>query len=308
MLFDSHAHLNFEAFQDDWKDVLADCQKNDVWVVNIGSQYPTSKRAIEIAEQYEKGVYASIGVHPIHAHEQENAFEYKKFKDLILSRGHCHVAPKAFGAPRNDKKKIVAIGETGLDFFHSDEYFDIQKKIFIDQIRLAKEFALPLVIHGRNSKDGTPLRHPLRQGYAGQEGYGGQEINCYEEIYKIVKKEKVKNAVVHCFGGTADEAKRFLDLGFYIGITGIVTFSPHGGSPAGRKNAQYQAIVRDVIPLEKILIETDSPYLAPDPHRDKRNLPQYVEFVAKKIAELKGRPNNEVAEITSQNAIDFYNI
>lgn len=261
-LFDSHCHLNFEAFKDDWKKVLDECQKNNFWVVNIGSQYPTSKRAIEIAEHYEKGVYASIGVHPVHAHEPEHFFNYKRYSDLIKS-----------------SKKVVAVGETGIDFFHSAEYFEIQKKTFIDQINLAKEFGLPLVIHGRNSRD--------------------EKKNCYEEIYKIVKKEKVKNAVVHCFGGTADEAKKFMDLGFYIGITGIITF----------KNAKgLQAMVRVVIPLEKILIETDAPYLAPEPYRGKQNKPQYVEFVARKIAELKEKSYNEVSRITFENAKKFYNI
>ena len=262
MLFDSHAHLNFEAFKDNWKEVLDDCQKNNVWVTNIGSQYPTSKRAVEIAEQFEKGVYAAIGVHPIHAHGKENFFDYKKYSDLARS-----------------PKRVVAVGETGLDFFHSAEYFETQKKAFIDQIHLAKEFDLPLVIHGRNSKDG--------------------KINCYEEIYKIAKLEKVSRAVVHCFGGTPEEAKEFMDLGFYIGITGIVTF----------KNAKdLQAMARDIIPLEKIKIETDSPYLAPDPYRGKQNKPQYVEFVARKIAELKGKSYEEVGETSTKNAMNFYNI
>jgi TatD DNase family protein len=281
MLFDSHAHLNFEAFQNDWKAVLDNCQKNDVWVTNVGSQYPTSKRAVEITEQYEKGVYASIGVHPIHSHEKENAFDYKKFSDLITV-GAGLVPAQDSGDHKvrlYNTNKIVAIGETGLDFYHNTEYFEIQKKTFIDQINLAKEFDLPLIIHGRNSKDG--------------------KTNCYSEIYKIIKKEKVRNAVVHCFGGTADEAKAFITLGLYIGITGIVTF----------KNAkELQAMVRDIIPLEKILIETDSPYLAPEPHRGEQNKPQYVEFVARKIAELKEKSYNEISEQTFQNAITFYSI
>ncbi|KKQ57412.1 MAG: Mg-dependent DNase [Parcubacteria group bacterium GW2011_GWA2_38_13] len=281
MLFDSHAHINFESFENIWKEVLDDCQKNDIWVVNIGSQFPTSKRAVEIAEEYEKGVYASIGVHPIHSHEQENAFDYKKFVDLITVGAGLVPAQDSGdhkGRPYNTNK-IVAIGETGLDFFHSAKYFEIQKKTFIEQINLAKEFDLSLIIHGRNSKDGA--------------------INCYQEIYKIIKKEKVKNAVVHCFGGNADEAKQFMGLGLYIGVTGIVTF----------KNAkELQSMVRDVIPLEKILIETDSPYLAPDPHRGEQNKPQYVEYVARKIAELKNISYEKACEVLCANARKFYNV
>lgn len=260
MLFDSHAHLNFEAFKDDWKEVIHDCKKNNVWLVNIGSQYPTSARGVEIVGEYERGVYAAVGVHPTHTHEAEHIFDYKKYSALVAS-----------------SKKIVAVGETGIDFFHSAEHFEIQKKAFLEHIRLAKEFGLTLVIHGRNSKD--------------------EKINCYDEIFKIVKKERVKRAVVHCFIGTGEDAKKFLEMGYFVGITGIVTF----------KNAkELQEIAKAVIPLEQLLIETDCPYLAPEPFRGKRNQPQYVEYVARKIAELKGVSYELVSEITFQNAKKLY--
>ncbi len=291
MLFDSHAHLNFDAFKDDYKDVIVDCEKNNIWMVNIGSQYETSKRGVEIARDY-KHAFSAVGLHPTHAHEKEHAFDYKKYSDLAQS-----------------SKKVVAIGETGIDFYHSIEHFEIQKEVFLQHIRLAKEFDLALVIHGRNSKDGT--------------------VNCYEEIFKIVKKEKVKRAVVHCFIGNQDDAKKFLELGYYIGITGIITFSAKGGSAShsgsdpsamssglsgdpsgsrttGGKNALYQTMVRDTIPLEQLLIETDCPYLAPEPYRGKRNQPQYVEYVARKIAEIKGKTFEEVAEITFKNSKIFF--
>lgn len=260
MLFDSHTHLNFEAFKDDWKEVIGDCLKKNIWMVNIGSQHSTSRKAVEIAENYSSGVYAAVGVHPTHAHEPEHVFDYKKYSEL--ARG---------------SKKIVAVGETGIDFFHSAEHFEIQKRAFLGHIRLAKEFGLALVIHGRNSKDGA--------------------INCYEEILKIVKKEKVEHAVVHCFIGTGEDAKKFLDMGLYIGITGIVTFK---NAPALHK------VVRDIIPLEQLLIETDCPYLAPEPFRGKRNEPQYVEYVAKKIAELKKKSYQELMEVTFKNAKSFF--
>lgn len=260
MLFDTHAHCNFNAFENDWKEVIDDCRKKNIWMVNIGSQYPTSVKAVEIAQQYEQGVYAAVGVHPTHTHEPEHAFDYKIFSQLISS-----------------SKKVVAVGETGIDFYHSSEYFEIQKTAFVEHIRLAKEFGLALVIHGRNSKDGV--------------------LNCYKEIFTIVKKEKVQNAVVHCFLGTSEDAKAFLDLGFFIGVTGIVTF----------KNASaLQDIVKEIIPLDQLFIETDCPYLAPEPHRGKCNQPHYVEFVARKIAELKGVSFEEVAQITSDNAKKLY--
>jgi len=263
MLIDSHAHLNFEKFKDDWQKIISDCQAREIWVNNIGSQYLTSKRAVEIAEQYQRGIFATVGLHPIHSHEEENFFDYKKYSALAKA-----------------SKKVVAIGETGLDFYHEQKYFDIQQKTFIEQINLAREFDLPLVIHGRNSQDG--------------------KINCYEEIYKIVKKEKVANAVIHCFTGNAEDAKKFLDLGFCIGFTGIITF--------GRKAAMLQEIAAEVVPLEKMLVETDSPYLAPEPHRGMRNLPQYVEFVARKIAELKKISYDEVKEQTAKNTIKLFKL
>lgn len=262
MLFDSHSHLNFEAFKDDWKEVIDDCEKNNVWMVNIGSQYSTSQRAVEIAENYPSGVYAAVGVHPTHAHEEAHLFQYEKYSELIRS-----------------SKKVVAAGETGIDFFHSAEHFEIQKQAFLEHIRLAKEFDLALVIHGRNSKDG--------------------KINCYDEIFKIVKKERVERAVVHCFIGTGEDAKKFLEMGYFVGITGIVTF----------KNVkELLVIAKVVIPLEQLVIETDCPYLAPEPFRGKRNLPQYAEYAARKIAELKGVPYELVSEITFQNAKKLYGI
>lgn len=256
MLFDSHAHVNFEAFNKDWKQVLDDCCEKNVWVINIGSQFPTSKRGIEIAEKYDNAVYAAIGLHPTHAHEAEHIFDYKKYADLA-----------------GVSKKVVAVGETGIDFYHSFEHYNIQKKTFQDQIRLSREFNLALIIHGRNSRDG--------------------KINCYKEIYNIVKKEKLSRAVVHCFIGSADDAKMFLDLGYYIGITGIITF----------KNAkELQETVQKSIPLQQLLIETDCPYLAPEPYRGKQNCPQYVEYVALKIAQLKDISYQEIEKATFENA------
>lgn len=262
MLFDSHAHVNFEAFNKDWKQVLDDCCAKNVWVINIGSQFPTSARGIEIAENYDTAVYAALGLHPTHAHETEHLFDYKKYAELARI-----------------SKKVVAVGETGIDFYHSSNHYDIQKKAFQDQICLSREFNLALIIHGRNSRDG--------------------KINCYKEIYDIVKKEKLKRAVVHCFIGSADDAKMFLDLGYYIGITGIITFN----------NAQgLQETVQKSIPLKQLLIETDCPYLAPEPYRGQRNEPQYVEYVALKIAQLKSASYQEIEKATFENARSLFQV
>lgn len=264
MLIDSHAHLNFEDFKDDYNQVISDCQREDVWMINVGSQLATSRKAVEIAEQYETGVYAAVGLHPIH-----------------VSGGNFH--PEAFNVDEyrallNNSKKIVAIGETGLDFFHSADNSENQQKAFAKHLNLAKEFDLPIILHSRNSKDKT--------------------LDAYEEILKLLKEGDIKKGVIHCFGGTLDQALAFIKLGFYVGFTGIITFDKIG---------QLEEVVKN-LPLEKILIETDSPFLAPDPNRGKRNLPLYVKFVAEKIAKIKQILYNEVEDQTTKNAINLFNL
>lgn len=267
MLIDSHAHLNFNDFKNDWQQVITDCQKDDVWMINIGSQFKTSKKAIEIADQYDQGVYAAIGLHPIHvegSNFQPEKFNIQDYKNLATS-----------------SKKVVAIGETGLDFFHNDKNFDKQKEVFIQSINLAKELDLPIILHSRNSKDGKK--------------------NAYEEILKILAtsdKRLATRGVIHCYGGGLKEAKEFLDLGFHIGFTGVITFP---------KTDDLVKIVK-ITPMDKILIETDCPFLAPQPVRGKRNLPQYVKYVGKKIAEIRQISYNEVIEQTAQNAIKLFNL
>ncbi|MDD2807556.1 MAG: TatD family hydrolase [Patescibacteria group bacterium] len=264
MLIDSHAHVNFTEFNEDGPDVLADCQKNNIWVINVGSQYQTSKKAIEISEQFEVGVYAAVALHPIHVlgsefHPEE--FIAADYAELVKS-----------------SKKVVAIGETGIDFFHTDSNFNRQKEVFINHINLAKEFALPLIVHGRDSRDGTK--------------------SAYQEILKILAKQNFKNGVIHCFGGLITEAEDFLDLGFYVGFTGIITFD---------KTDKLAEVIKR-LPLEAILVETDSPYLAPVPNRGRRNQPQYVKYVAAKIAEIKQLPYNMVETKTVENTKKLFKI
>ena len=264
MLLDSHAHLNFEEFQPDWQEVIANCQKNDVWLVNVGSQLATSRKAAAIAAKYDQGVYAAVGQHPIHAagstFHPEN-FLVSDYQELISS-----------------SKKIVAVGEIGLDFFHAADNLAAQKQLLIGQLRLAQTNNLPVIIHARNSRDGRP--------------------DAYEEILKILKQEKTKNGVIHCFGGNVRQAKEFLSLGFYVGFTGIITFD---------KTGQLAEVVKN-LPLAAILIETDCPYLAPAPHRGERNRPEYVKFTAEKIAEIQGRTYNEVVSQTAKNALNLFKI
>lgn len=263
-LFDTHAHLNFNTFKDDRDKIIEECLEKDIWVINVGSQYDTSKMAAELAGEYKEGIYATIGIHPIHLSQtevdeeeiffksREERFDADKYKELL-----------------NDK--VVAVGEIGLDYFHIpkerdfDEIKKIQKEGFIAQLNFAKDFDLPVSLHCRGSKD--------------------EPLAAYEEMIDILKdfivnskwQRKIKG-VIHCFGANSEIARKFIDLGFYVGFTGIITF----------KNAKdLQEVVKD-IPLENILAETDCPYLAPDPFRGQRNEPAYVEYVVRKIAELKG--------------------
>ncbi len=262
MLFDSHAHVNFGEFNDDWKAVVDDCQKNNVWFVNVGSQYATSKKGIEIAEQYEKGVYAAVSLHPIHV--EGSSFHPEGFN------------PEEYATLIESSKKVVAVGETGIDFFHDDNNLEAQRLVFAQHIELAKKYSLPVIIHGRNSRDGSKL--------------------AYQEILRIVKENNVTRGVIHCFGGTVEEALAFTEQGLYVGFTGILTFD---------KTGALEKVVA-ALPLEKILIETDSPYLAPAPNRGKRNQPQYVQHVAKKIAEIKKMSYEEIADVTTRNAAELF--
>jgi len=277
MLIDSHAHLNFEDFSSDYQDIIDDCKKNDIWLINVGSQLATSRRAVEIAEQSGRGVYAAVGLHPIHVPGSDfrsEEFNPVDYKNLIQS-----------------SKKVVAIGETGLDFFHSEKNSTKQKEIFIQHLNLAKDFNLPVIIHGRNRKDDSPR-------FAG--GVGNQDA--YDKILKILTLRQAQGdnlqGVIHCYGGSLGQAKAFLDLGFYIGFTGVVTFN----------SAKNLAAIARELPLDSILIETDCPYLAPEPHRGERNQPQYVKFVAEKIAEIKQIDYNKVVEHSAKNAIKLFNL
>ncbi len=278
MLFDSHSHLNFQAFNEDREEVVARCKNADMLVVNVGAAYDTSKKAVEIADG--QNFYAALGLHPIHVFDEE--FDIEVYQELI------------------DKNpgKIVAMGETGFDYYHMDMSFakgaksveEIkakQKKVFLEHIELAKKNNLAVIVHGRNGEPASP--------YASQ---GGNEPNAYKDICELLKESDIKRGVVHCFGGNIEEAKQVADLGFYVGITGIVTFD---------KTGVLEQIVRE-IPLEQILIETDSPYLCPVPYRGKRNEPLYVQYVAEKIANILGKDKQEIIEITGENAKKLFNI
>ena len=258
LLIDTHAHLNFKAYKEDGDEVIKRSLKNDVWLINVGAEWDTSKRAVEYVEKYPKGVFAAVGLHPFHVKDQE--FSYKKYKELAL------------------KEKVVAIGEIGLDYYHIEnddqETKLLQKQLFLKQLDLAEELQKPVIIHCRNA---------------------------YQDIIDILKL-KIKNreltvkGIIHSFLGDYKQARQYREMGFKITFNGIITFA-----------RDYDKVILDT-PLDDILLETDCPYLAPVPYRGQRNEPLYVVEVAKKLAEIKKIPLEEVVNQTTANAKKVFNL
>jgi len=285
-LIDTHSHINFNLFKDDWNQVLSNTLENDIWVINVGSQSSTSKRAIEIANKYNEGVYASVGLHPTHLYdtyidiEEEALANFKSRKEDFDKNYYKELA---------SDKKVVAIGEMGLDYHFLPENIDReegiakQKFVFRQGLDLADELNLPIIIHSRDTHN---------------------DIQDILKEYKNANKLK-RNGVIHCYTGTWQEAEEYLNLGFLISFTGIITFELKG------KNKDKQKDLLEVvekIPLNKIMIETDAPYLAPMPYRGKKNQPLYVKYVAEFIAKLRNVNFEEITKITTNTAKDFFNI
>lgn len=269
MLIDSHAHLNFEAYDSDRSEVIDRCLTYPMQVLNVGAGYESSVGAVKLAQEYQP-FYAAVGLHPIHVFDE--VWESDQYQKLIDSA----------------KDKVVAMGETGFDYHHLPEILakgvgsveEIKKRqaeVFRAQIGLARQNNLAVVVHGRNGKE---------------------EPQAYHDIYQVLKSENWNRGVVHCYGGNLAEAKLLVAHGFHLGFTGIVTFDKTG----------VLAEILKWIPLENILIETDAPYLTPEPHRGQRNEPVYVQYVAEKIASIKNINIDQVIEQTGQNAKKLFNL
>ncbi|MBU4369173.1 TatD family hydrolase [Patescibacteria group bacterium] len=261
-MIDTHAHLNFQAFKKDYAQVIERNFNNGLKaVINIGSNLETSKKAVEISQEFEN-CFSAIGLHPIHV--KDEYFNKKKFSLLI----------------KENKNKVKAIGETGLDFYHNQDSKELQKKIFCQHIELAQEYNLPIVLHCRGSKE--------------------EPNNAYLELLEIIKNLKqIPQGVIHCFSADWPIAQEFLNLGFYIGFTGPITF----------KNATLELLqVVEKSPLDRILLETDCPFLSPEPYRGQRNEPVYVRFIAQKISEIKNISFDQVVDQTTKNAKKLFRI
>lgn len=300
-MIDTHCHVHFNAYKEDMDDVVRRTLEKGVRMITVGTQATTSANGLRLAERHE-GVWASVGLHPNHLCEQE--FYDEQEGDAVP--GESHPTPGVLGTPGVRIKtrcetfdhatylelarhpKCVAIGECGLDYYRLPEHLDrveliAQQKVSVrQQFDLAHEVGLPVIIHCRDA-------------HADQQAI----IREYAEAGKLQRR-----GVIHCFTGTLEEAKAYVELGFLISFTGVITFPP-------RKSegpiSPLQTVVRD-LPIEHMMIETDAPYLTPVPHRGERNEPWMVTFVAEKISELKKVSLEEVSHVTTENAKRLFGI
>lgn len=251
-IFDTHAHYDDEAFDEDREQLLADLPKQGIGrVVNIGASLASCKRTLELMDKYDY-IYGALGIHPC---DTENLTEV----DMDWLKEKC------------GHEKCVALGEIGLDYYWDEPDREIQRKWFVRQLQLAREVQLPVIIHSRDAaKETIDIMTAERAGEIG--------------------------GVVHCYSYTKESARAFLDMGFYFGIGGVITF----------KNAKKLKEAVEYIPMDRIVLETDCPYLSPEPNRGKRNSSLNLPYVAAAIAQLKGISEEEVRRITWENGCRMY--
>lgn len=265
MIIDTHSHLNANAFKDDFDEVIKRTLADNMWMVNVGMDYETSKHAIEIAEKYPEGVFASVGLHPTDAAAkflttkfQGEDFDIQKYRDLAV-----------------DSKRVVAVGEIGLDYYHKpkttaklQQFKEKQKKVFLEQLNLAESLKLPVILHCRMA---------------------------HQDMIDILKTRPEIKGVVHCFTGTIEEMKEYIRLGFYIGINAIIFKLP------------LDEVVKEC-PLENMVVETDCPYLTPPQEGKNRNEPLFIKHTIQKVADLRGVTFDEIAQKTTENARKLFGI
>ena len=271
-MIDTHAHLDFENFNEDREEVISRAFDNGVKnIINIGVDLETSQKSIELAEKHD-GVFASVGIHPEYFTKGNQEEQGNWVDELKKIAKH---------------KKVVAIGETGLDYFsHTGEIItstqkENQQAGFLAQIELARELNLPVIVHCRNAWS-----------------------DLYEIISKFLRSDlKNKKFVLHCYSGEKNDTEKFLKIpNIYFSFSGNITYP----KPANRAEKLAEAV--RMIPLDRIMLDSDSPFLAPQAMRGKRNEPAYIRYIVEKIAEIKGISGADVERITDLNAIKFFGI
>jgi len=252
MYFESHAHYDDEKFDIDRFELLDKLNNVGIdYIINVGSDMDSSLKSIELSEKYPY-IYAAVGIHP---HDAENM----KDDDIYTLEKYC------------ENKKVVAVGEIGLDYYYDFSPRDKQRQCFEKQLQLAKKVDKPVIIHSRQAS---------------------------QECFNIIKSSGVTKGVIHAFSGSPQMAQNYINMGFLIGVGGIITF----------KNSKKLKDVVENIPIDKILIETDSPYLSPVPNRGSRNNSQNLVYIVKEIAHIKQISEDFVSKKTKENAMSLFAI
>ena len=252
VIFETHAHYEDEAFDEDRDDLIKSLPESGIgYVVNVGSSIATCHRTVELIKHYDY-MYGALGIHPGEIHEVTD-------DDMKWIETEAKTNPK-----------IVSVGEIGLDYYWMESSKEEQKKFFKAQIELAKKLDMPIIVHDRDAHGDT---------------------------LDIFRETKPKG-VVHCFSGSKEMAREIIKLGMYIGLNGVVTFN----------NARKSLEVAKEIPIERLVLETDCPYLAPTPMRGKRNDSHYIPYIAEKIGSLLDMDAQELLDITNENAKRLYNL
>lgn len=273
MLIDIHSHCNFSGFKKDAPEVIKRAIENNIHMILVGSQYSTSLRACQMSQEYKEGVYAAVGLHPVQLFEIDMEEEGHRFRsrkeELDLNQYQKLI---------DDYDKVVAVGEIGLDFHWLDKtkpgIAQTQFKALHDQFNLAYENKLPTIIHCRKGHD-----------------------ELLEQLTQLVKnKPKGEYGVIHSYYGNYNRAMAYIELGFLISFTGIVTY-----------NDSTNSLIRR-LPANKIMVETDCPYLAPEPKKAERNEPLYVQYVLDKVAQVRGVNSEEMAGICTANVQRLFRI
>ena len=281
MIFETHAHYDDDAFNDDRDEVIGGLRAAGIArVVNIGADMASSRRSVELANRYDF-MYAAVGVHPDNAGEivacdtsdDADSVERKVYNTVDCSRNLAELRQMAAS------EKVIAIGEIGLDYHWNVFPREVQKEAFVTQWELAVGLGLPIEIHSRDAAEDT--MNIVREMY-GREQKAGRELR----------------ADMHCYSYSPEQAAEYVKMGLYFGIGGVITF----------KNAKKLREVVEIVPIERLLLETDCPYLAPEPHRGSRNNSTYLHSVAAGIAQIKGISEKEVEDITYENACRFFGI
>ena len=250
MMIDTHCHINDIKYDSDVKEVISRAVESGVEkMICVGTDLKTSEKAIELADKYSE-IYATVGYHPHESKDAQKGYLYE-FEEM------------------SKNPKVVAIGESGLDYHYNISPENIQKKIFREQIELAQDIKIPIIMHNRNSSN---------------------------DLLSIIESTNLEYGVVHCFSENWEVANTLISKNIKLSFTGMVTFVKE---PIGE--------VLEKIDLKDFFLETDSPYLAPTPHRGKRNEPSLIKFIAEYIADIKQISSEEIIKQTTKNALDFFN-